>query len=811
MNRFRFYTGLFLLTFATLMLEVIQTRLLSVMTWYHLAFFVISAAMFGMTAGAVWVYIRRDQFTGETLFQNLTSFTSGFAVTTALSLFVEVTLAPVVVLSATTVIVFAELALIMATPFFFSGVAVSLALTRSPFPIGRVYAADLAGASLGCLGVLGLLNLTNAPSAILWIGVVAAIAAHLFKGSGANISSSKAASHSRLKFIVEKPLVVAVVLCILALLNGITYHGIQPILIKDNVDKRSRGFTFEKWNYFSRISTYGRMTGAPTLWGPSPMLPKEAVTEEILLTIDGLAGTNMFRFDGDISKVDFLKYDLTNLAYFIRNNGRSAVIGVGSGRDVLSAYQFGFRDITGVEINPIFIDLLTHKDPFKEFAGLSEIPGIRFQVDEARSWFTRTKEQFDLIQMSMIDTWAATGAGAFTLTENGLYTLEAWQTLFDRLKDYGVFTVSRWYGAGTVNETGRMVSLAVATLLKSGIPDPKNYIFLAAGKQIATMILSRSPLSLEEMEILRKICWEYKYTVLLAPDGPPATEVLGKIVSAPNLSELYRYTSHLSLDLTPPTDNRPFFFNLLPLTKPHMAFKYAGGEHERGVVFGNIIATFTLVNILFVSFILVLATIVIPLRPAIREVGLNIVAGGSLYFGLLGLGFMLVEIGLLQRLSVFLGHPVYSLSLVLFSLILATGIGSFISEKVNIERISPFAVWSVLLGSYLLALPFWLPEATKAYQSSNILIRAFLSVGVITPAGLMMGFGFPTGMRIIAKLDKKPLPWFWGINGAMGVLASVMAVALSIAFGINVTIIIGAICYYLLIAARLMIKAPEIN
>src|SRR5262249_29928334 len=284
-----------------------------------------------------------------------------------------------------------------------------------------------------------------------------------------------------------------------------------------------------------------------------------------------------------------LDYDVTNLAYAVRSSGRAAVIGVGSGRDVLSSWRFGFRDITGVEINPILVRLLTRDDLFARFAGLASLPGVRLVVDEARSWFARTQETFDVVQMSMIDTWAATGAGAFTLSENGLYTVEAWVRFLDRLTPRGVFTVSRWYGAGAVNETGRMVSLAVAALFESGVEDPSRHIFVASTGQVATLVLSRSPLSPEDLAGLRAACDRYAYDVLLSPGAPPASEVLAGLVGTRDREALQRYASGLDLDLTPPVDDRPFFFNVLPLGRPALLLRYFGSY--TGVAGGNVTAT----------------------------------------------------------------------------------------------------------------------------------------------------------------------------------------------------------------------------
>ena len=794
----RFYGGLFMLAAGTLMLEVIETRLLSVMMWYHLAFFVISAAMFGMTAGAVWVYLRRSRFTGDSLSHDLTWMSAGFGLSTVLSLVVQVSLAPAIVASATLIAVLMELALAIALPFFFSGAAVSLALTRSPYPTGRVYAADLVGAALGCLGVLGVLRLTDAPSAILLVGALGAAAAWLFSGSGIGRAAE---ARPPLSSLLLRPGRLCAVLALLGLANGATRHGLQPALVKERVERRHGDLIFEKWNSFSRVIARRPVNVTPMLWGPSPTLPP-VTADQIWLTIDGDAGTTMFRFDGNPESVRFLAYDVTNLAYALRSTGRVGVIGVGGGRDVLGAWSFGFRDVTGVELNPIFVDLLERPGSFQRFSGISRLAGVRLVNDEARSWFTRTKERFDLLQMSMADTWAATGAGAFTLTENGLYTVEGWTTFLGRLNEYGLFSVSRWYEPNDVDETGRMLSLGVGALLESRVVDPRSHVFVAASGPVATLILSRAPFSPAEIATLRRTCGEFAFDILVSPDQTPTSPLLAGILTAGDRETLQRRTSGLDLDLTPPTDDRPFFFNLLPFDRPQRALPYLG---RAGVVGGNLIATLTLCAILLMSLLLVAISIVIPLRGALRETTVGLVASGTLYFALLGIGFMLVEMGLLQRLSLFLGHPVYSLSIVLFSLILTTGIGSWLSEHLRIETRVRFVAWAAAIALYLASLPGWMPGVLASFQAAGVATRGALCLALTAPAGILMGFGFPTGMRLTSARDPRPTVWFWGINGAAGVLSSALAVVVSITYGIGTTLVLGSICYLALIPAGLRI------
>src|SRR5205085_2430809 len=299
--------------------------------------------------------------------------------------------APVQVASATVVLVWAEVALVLSTPFFFAGICVSLALTRSPFPVGAVYAADLSGAAAGCLGVFGLLGWLDAPSAILAVAAIAAVAAGLFSRSVADQRPGQPVTPR----LYQSSFPLAAVLFLAAVFNAMTIHGLQPVLVKDKVDDRMQ-VEYEKWNTYSRIQVRYPWVDTPWLWSPSDTLPATYSVEQRSMNIDGDAGTVMFGFDGKPQDAAFLQYDVTNVAYRLRNTGKAAVIGVGGGRDVLSAWVSGFRDITAVELNPIFIELLTTREPFASFAGLAALPGIHFHVDEARSWFARTDERFDL-------------------------------------------------------------------------------------------------------------------------------------------------------------------------------------------------------------------------------------------------------------------------------------------------------------------------------------------------------------------------------------------------------------------------------
>ena len=291
------------------------------------------------------------------------------------------------------------------------------------------------------------------------------------------------------------------------------------------------------------------------------------------------------------------------------------MIGVGGGRDLLSARLFGLSEVVGVEINPIFIDLLTRR--FSNYTAIGRQPGITFEVDEARSWFARADRSFDIIQMSLIDTWAATGAGAFTLSENGLYTVEAWRIFLERLTPDGrVYRQPLVCARRGQRDRPDGEPRGRNTTESLGVANPKRHLFMAASGNVATLVMSRSPLSDQALAALREAAATYEFSVLLDPQAPAASPLLESIVSAPDRNALQRATEASYLDLSPPTDARPFFFNQLRLDRLFDQDLFALASRP-GVYGGNLSATLTLAMLILISAILVAATIIVPLRSTV--------------------------------------------------------------------------------------------------------------------------------------------------------------------------------------------------
>jgi len=444
-----FYAGLGTITLVTLTVEVLNARLLSVISWYHLSFFAISMAMLGMTAGAIYVYLRPREFTQERAADRLAHYSTLFAASVPIChlavLYIPQAHDPS--LTGGGLVYGLRLSVACAVPFFLSGVVVAVSLTRVQLPIGRIYFFDLLGAATGCLAAILLLQTIDPTSGSFLLGALA--------GAGA-----LAYHHYSLGRLTSTQVRVCAALSLAMLLGGAWNGAIYPdgLRLTHAKGRPLPTVDVDRWNTHSRVlGEPVTLRAQPFYWGPGQHVPSTPVREGFLW-IDGEAGTPVAEFHGDTSELSWTQHDVTSLAYQLRGGGDVAVIGVGGGRDLLTALAFGATHVTGIEINQIPLDLL--RDEYSDFTEIATRPDVTLVHADGRGYLARTDEQFDLIQMSLVDTWASTSAGAMTLTENGLYTVEAFETFLERLKPNGVFTVSRWCSVGTIGENTRLTSRA---------------------------------------------------------------------------------------------------------------------------------------------------------------------------------------------------------------------------------------------------------------------------------------------------------------------------------------------------------------
>lgn len=799
MDHRKAYVGVFLVALATLVLEILLTRITSVVAWYHLAFFVISLAMLGMTAGAVIVFVRPGLFPDDRVPQRITQACLALAASAPVAVATALVLPLDPVTSTEDFMSMLAYGGLLAVPFTLSGVALTLVLTRAGLPAGRVYGVDLVGAAAGCGVVIPLLDVLDAPSAVLVASSLAAASAWAFARSR---DDDRARTHGRMAGGLS------VALLALSFVNGaMDDPWLRARQVKGEAEDPSK-FLYCGWNTYSRVTVDKTLSLPPAFWAGGRLTPKEVLRPmpQRGMKIDGSAGTVMASFDrhpddgrpGSIADHDYLEWDVTSFAHRLRPSGPAAVIGVGGGRDVLEAARVGHQPVVGLELNALIVKL--HEGPMREFSGLADLPGVHLVNDEARAFMARDRQRYEVITMSLIDTWASTGAGAYSLSENGLYTVEGWQIFLRRLTPTGIFTVSRWYKPDSPGETARMLALAMETLWSLGVEHPRQHIMMLQNLSIATILVTPTPFTPQDVLTMQKEAVKRGFNMLLAPGRVPINPMLKELAEVPDRRAMWQWATSQSLDLTPPTDARPFFFNMI---KPATWLSELEPVDELDYGFlGNLHATRTLVWAIAISALLTAIAVLVPLWSRRRDLraygGLDVMAA-STYFALIGLGFMFVEIGLLSRLNVFLGHPTLALAVLLGGIIFFTGIGSLASGRVPLSRPWVARLYPLLPAGLVLLVAALLDPVMSGLQAAQTPVRVLAGLGLVALPALGLGLGFPLGLRLVEGLagaERSSLgPWMWGINGACGVVASGLALTSSMTWGIATTLLIGAGCY----------------
>jgi hypothetical protein len=742
------------------MTELALTRIFSVTMYYHFAFLAISIALFGLSASAVAVFVLRRRLASIPTEVLLTRTALLHAVSTVVALALLVRIQVGLNYSASNLVSMLVIYLLAALPFLTGGAVIAIAFTRLAARINAVYAADLLGAAIGCLTLLPLLNQLGAPGAVLAAAGLALGAAVCF-----------APSDRRLRIGVA-------VAALFSLPAAAQVTGAAPFEVADTKGHEGDRVLFSKWNSFSRVAVYEREHGdwslSPTYAGPRG--------EALFMDIDSAASTPILKGARAPDTAGYLRYELTALAYHLveRPGGFTAlVIGPGGGRDLTSALAFGARHVDGVEINPIIAHDVMLDRFFDYSGGIYAHPRVAIHVDDGRSFVRRNTSKYDIIQASLVDTWAATAAGAYTLTENSLYTTEAFGEYLDDLTDDGILTITRWVFDGL-----RLVSLAQAACEARGLDAAQHLAVVQLGR-VATFLLKKQPFTPAETDRLQALADRLGFTVLYAPGVPgDATSDYMRLILAPDRSA---FIEQYPLDISPTTDDRPFFFHT---TRLGDQFGVAFG---RSMLFGNGLSA--LLTLMGISAVLVALFVIGPLFIG-RE---RLTPGWGawlFYFGALGAGFMLLEVALLQRLVLLLGHPVYSLTITLFSLLLGTGVGSLVSRRVPSSAIRP-AAQRALAGIVILAIAsaVGLAAIVDLAIAWPLPARIAAAVALLVPIGVVLGIPLPAGIRLLAAARPALIPWGWGMNGALSVVGATAAVFLAMNWGFSATLSMAGLVY----------------
>jgi len=760
--------GLSLTSFAALLLELSLTRLFSVVLFYHFAFLAISIALLGLGAGGVFAYLLKKRFART----DTRTLAARLCIDNSILVLVvlEVVLHVPVFLNVTgrNFLHLTALYVAAALPFFLTGVQFSIIFARETPRISRLYGADLAGGALACLAVVPLLNWLGGPNTILAAAVAMAAAAMVWAPSS---TVGKVAGGFALAFVV---------------LIAANHSGrLIDVIYAKGVLRDPSWVEFARWNALSRVEV--DRTGP----GKTIVIDADASTSIMNCDLSHWPGSQWERY---------LMSAPPALANVLRPRGEFAIIGPGGGVDVLRAVANGSPNVTGIEINPIIANTIM-RDRYADYAQhLYERPEVHIHVTDGRSYLRSTPQQFDVVQMTLVDTWASTAAGAFALSENNLYTVEAFREYFEHLKPDGMIAITRWEFRQP-REALRVVSVAIHALHSLGVANPaRNFIVASQGTLdedgIPVVVLARkTPVTANEEAAVRAHFEKYEDLRPLYLPSAPGNNPFADLIAS---NDPYQFARSYAYNVAPVSDNAPFFFFTLK------AGQVLGQQGERnGIDWKVNLGVLVLLLVLVISLAAVLAFLILPLAlQGLRQSPLPL-----LYFVAVGLGYILVEIAFIQRFVLFLGHPTYALTVVIFLLMLSSGAGSLFSRRWLPRTELAWKPLSLVIV-VLVADVVFLPHMLAAWVGLEFAYRLAVSAVLLAPLGFVMGMPFPTGLRALAAGPVLDLPsgttaadnvveWAWAMNAAASVLGSVLAMVIAIQFGLTVTLACGVAAYFL--------------
>ncbi|MBN1341943.1 MAG: hypothetical protein JXQ73_04645 [Phycisphaerae bacterium] len=798
--------ALFLLAGAVLVLEVALTRVLSVMAWHHFAYVIISLALLGFGAASSYLTIAKRFWGGQFHERVVARYALGFCASTfaALALATKIELqsgaGPDDGLQQMAVRLLL-LYLLFGIPFFFAGVCIGYLISRAGAAIHRLYFADLLGAGTGALLSIAGINHLGVESTIYGAGLAGAVVSVVYADRRGG----------RLVWGASRLAVVgALVVGVLA-----TRREFFPVLIPP--DKFPRALTMPphdtRWHVVARVdvlSPFNILSGFGGQLSPNCDPKLRNVPIRVVLQ-DGTAPTGIVSVpDGDVGKVTALDYYLQGAPYVVKPRPDDAlIIGVGGGIDVLIALRHGARRIEGVEINPVVVDAVKRRHA--DFAGrIFDRPDVHLVTSEGRHYLTTTDKRFDVIQLSGVDTFTAVSTGAYALSESYLYTVEAMYDYWRCMKEGAVLSFSRFL-LTPPRETLRLVAIQMEAMRRLGVDEPYRHMMVVAGvpeehRSWAETLLKKTPLTAEEVNACRQWAARLGFSILHDPftarENPFHDLIRADASKRDEIIETYPY------NISPISDNDPFFFQyqrwrtLLPGGTSGQ--KSGKGKFDL-LPMALVFLLFSMIQILALSGLFILGPLVVRRRTMRQTRGK---ARVWVFFGCLGLGFITVEITLLQKYTVFVGGPVYAMAVTLFAILVFSGLGSLLAGR--IARATPRMLAFVLpaLAAAVVAEVGFADNVMPKLMFLGHASRCAVTVLALAPLAMLMGMPFPTGIRIADRLGPSLVAWAWGINAVATTFGALLCVLVSMGWGFTATLYGGAAMYLVAMAIRLERLAP---
>jgi len=775
--------GVFLTSFSMLAYEITLARLLSVLILYHYVFAIVSLALLGLGLGGIFVYLfRRQTLSSDKRFGALALFASLISLAIPISAILMIRIGYLD--SATSSILF--YCVLLFFPFFFTGILLAEVFRTFPEISARVYGADLVGAALGSLGIIFFLDVFGAINTSFFLGITAAVAALLFASRIFKSSIRRAA-------LPIASFVIAAILLITNLPGA--YLSDIPIIGK-NPNKDIHRALYEKSSPAQIIETRW------SAFGRTDLVEYTRYPAQMEIYLDGTATAPMYQFNGDLENPDQTVQDLKATFsgyfpfYFLSEDEKdnALIIGPGGGRDVLLALMGDVGEIIAVEVNPDLVDMVQE---YARYNGgiFTDFPNVKVVVDEGRNFLKRQKDKYDIIMLSLPVTQTSRSLEGYSLTENFLFTTESIHDYLDHLTEEGRLMVvthddfTAW----------RLLSISLVSLEQRGIQNAdalqQIYMFgLSSGETVyPCFVLKKTPFAPEEALVRHEKMVELGYEPMLSyfpfvEDEGTVNPTLRDLASGKlSFRQIAEVARGMGMDFSTVTDNSPFFYKIdVGLPQP--------------------------VSLVFwFSFVLMILVLVGPqtywyLRSSRsrgqargRQSKKKGLTRSVFLFALIGIGFMLIEISLIQRFILYLGQPVLSMAVLLFSLLVGAGLGSLYSGRLpreNILKGITTAAISVALLSVVYI--FLIPLVFNQLLGLALALRLLVMVVMLVPLGFLMGFPFPLGIRALKEVElDRYIPWMWGINGVGSVLGSTFTIVLAISLGFAQALLVGAICYLL--------------
>jgi spermidine synthase len=785
-----------LVSAAVLAYEVLLARLFSIIQWYHFAYMVISIALLGYGASGTFLALVRDRLEARAS-AAFAAFAALFGVT-AVACFAFAERLPFNALELIwdphQLLYLGALYAILFVPFFCGAVCVGIALACFAEPVGRIYRADLLGAGSGALGILGLLFLVMPSRALELVGALGLLAAAL---------ASVAAATRRARLGALAYLAAAVTMAF-ALPSAWTalqlspYKGLSQAL-------RVPGTVVE----VERSSPLGllRAVRSPEIpFRDAPGLSLNNLIEpaaQIGVFIDGEGLIPITAFGGDLAPLAYLDFTTAALPYHLLDRPKVLVLGAGAGAQVLLALYHGATPIHAVELNPQLVELVRGR--YGEFAGdLYARPEVRVHIGEARGFVAAGKDRYDLIQVPLLDAFAAAAAGTVSLNESFVYTVEAFDTYLDHLEEGGYLAITRWLKLPP-RDAAKLFLTALRALERRGAATPARQLALIRSWETTTLLVKNGPLTPADLGRIRTFADQRSFDLAYYP-GMRANEANRyNLLQEPYFYEAAQalirdpdaFVEQYKFDLTPATDDRPYFFDFFKWRALPELWAVSAQSGGALLDWGYLILSATLAQAALLSLVLVLLPLWLGLERTPSAGRWRIVA----YFGAIGLAFLFIEIASIQRFTLFLAHPLYAIGVVLAGFLVFAGIGSGVAPALE-RRLAGarggalgLALGAIVLLAvvYILALP---PLFARLIALPD-LAKISLSLALIAPLAFFMGMPFPLALGRLRASAPHLVPWAWGINGCASVLSAILATMLAMTFGTRVVVFTAAALYLL--------------